>query len=255
MNLSFDGTGSVNVSSSMGQQSGSTGAQTYNIKQAGTGTTTLSGANTYNGTTAVSAGKLFVNGTHDGGAAYTVSGTGLLGGSGAITTANNAGITVSAGARLSAGAENSVGTLTMNLGTGSFNVSAALAGDSASLLFDLGAVGSSDKVLLGTGTTLNIGTNVLNFGDFVFTTTTGFGSGVYTLFESSTTIAGTLLSGQLSGTIDGLDAVLSLSGDSQSILLTVTAIPEPANVALLFGGVCGACVIGGRRRRRHRIIA
>jgi autotransporter-associated beta strand protein len=248
MTLEFAGNGSFAVGQKV-TQAVSTNSSVYNVSKSGAGTLTLSSIyNSYNGTTTVSAGKLFVDGTHTGGAAYDITNA-QLGGSGTITTAGNAGVTIGAGGQLAAGAENSVGTFTMNLGTGALDMSGALAGDSGSLFFQLGAVGASDKIALGAGTTLNIGTDVLNFGDFVFSTEAGFGEGVYTLFESSTSIAGTLLSGQLSGTIGGLNAALSLSGDSQSVLLTVTAIPESANAALLFGGACIACVVGVRRRR------
>lgn len=55
-----------------------------------TGTTILTGANTYSGTTNVEGGTLIVNGTHTGGGAYTVYAGGTLGGNGTI----NAPVTV-----------------------------------------------------------------------------------------------------------------------------------------------------------------
>jgi autotransporter-associated beta strand protein len=250
MTLAFAGSGSFAVGQKI-NQAASANASTFNLAKSGAGALTLGSAyNTYNGTTTVSAGSLWVNGTHTGGGAYSVTGA-VLGGAGTIATAGNAGVTVGAGGKLSAGsAAGSIGTLTLNLGAGALDLSGALAGDSGSLFFQLGAAGASDKIVLGTGTGLNIGAGVLNFGDFAFSAEAGFGAGVYTLFESSTTITGSLLSGQLSGTIGGLDAALSLSGDSKAILLTVAAIPEPASLSLLLGGLSGAGILIMRRRQR-----
>jgi fibronectin-binding autotransporter adhesin len=76
-----------------------------NIVKVGPGTLTLTGANTYTGTTTVNAGTLLVNGTHTGGGAYTVNDGGTLGGTGTISET----ITVKAGGILSPGA--SIGTL------------------------------------------------------------------------------------------------------------------------------------------------
>jgi autotransporter-associated beta strand protein len=57
---------------------------TGSLYKAGTATLTLSGTNTYTGTTAVTAGKVLVNGTNSGAGAVTVSSTATLGGTGSI---------------------------------------------------------------------------------------------------------------------------------------------------------------------------
>ncbi|WP_043585757.1 PEP-CTERM sorting domain-containing protein [Geminisphaera colitermitum] len=252
LDLVFNGTGRTVVDVAIVKSSG-TNPATFNISQTGSGVTTFNRANTYNGTTSVSAGKLWVNGTHTDGAAYTIAG-GLLGGSGTITTAGNAGVTIGTGGKLSAGSsENAIGTLTFNLGTGSLDLSAAVAGDSASLLFRLGATDASDRIVLQADSILNLGTGVFGFSDFVFSTDEGFGAGVYTLFETSTSIVGSLSDGQLSGTLGGFEAILSLANDNKSLLLTVAAIPEPATTAILLGGLGCLLVAALRSHRRTSV--
>ncbi len=60
---------------------------TVNITKVGTGLWRLNGKNTYSGTTNVSAGTLIVNGSHTGGAAYTVAADATLKGMGSIASA------------------------------------------------------------------------------------------------------------------------------------------------------------------------
>ncbi|WP_043585021.1 autotransporter-associated beta strand repeat-containing protein [Geminisphaera colitermitum] len=245
----FGGSGAVVIDSALGHETSENPA-TFNLSQTGSGVTTLNGANTYNGVTTVSAGVLLVNGTHTGGAAYTVNAGGTLGGAGIITTAGNAGVTVATGGRISAGSASSAGTLTLNLGTGTLDLSATFVGDSASLLFRLGAPSASDKIVLGAGTTLNIGSDALSFGDFAFSTGAGFAPGVYTLFETSASIVGSLSDGGLSGIIGGLDATLSLSGNKVLLTVAAASVPEPATTALLLGGACILFFITSRGKRR-----
>lgn len=196
----------------------------------------------YDGGTTVSSGTLLVNNTSGSGTgtgAVSVGSASTLGGSGII--AGNT--TLAAGSFLAPGASSgTTGTLAFN---GNLDIS-GLASGTGGLLFDLGAAGSSDKISLSAGA-LSIGTGALNFNDFSFTTLSGFGAGTYTLFETSTSIVGTLGSG-LTGTISGMDAALSLSGNS--VILTVTAIPEPSSVAALLGAASLGCAALRRRRVR-----
>lgn len=208
------------------------GTSTANITKIGGGTVVYSGADTYTGTTTVSAGSLLVNGTHLNAGAYIVSG-GTLGGGGTITT-NNANVTVSGTGRLSPG--NSPGLLTLSLGTGVLDVSAAGPG---SLVFDLGDAvpANSDRVVLSSGT-LNIGT--LDFAAFSFVPQPGFAPGDFTLFQGTSPIIGTL--GNATGTVNGLGATLKVVGND-----LVLSVPEPSAVGLV------ALAGTGLLARRHRV--
>lgn len=226
-------TGGLNTTTLSGTIGGAGG-----IDKRFVGNLILTGDNTYAGTTTVTSGTLLVNGTHTGGGAYAVSNNGTLGGTGAISAS---GVTFGSAGKLSAGGFGT-GTLSFNLGAGSLDLSAI---DTAgSLLFDLGAVGASDTIALSSGT-LNIGT--LNFSDFSFNVSEGFGVGEYVLFDASSTIVGSIL--QSSGTVGGLAATLSLDNVNHNIVLTVSAIPEPGAFAVLAGVAALGCVLGRRSRR------
>ena len=235
--LNVTGNAAIGGSNNFTASGNVTVTATKTLTISNTALTTLSGTNTNNGTIAVNSGStLLVNGTTTGGA-YTISSGATFGGTGTIDlSAANGSVTIGNGSFLQA---TSADALTFTLGTGALNVSGALANASPSMFFTLGAPGSS--VISATST--NIGSGVLDFSDFSFTAGSGFGTGTYTLFTS---IAGTLGS-NLTGTVGGLDAIISQSGND--IILTASAIPEPSTFAALAGvGVIGAALLRGRRR-------
>ena len=113
-----------------------------------------------------------------------------------------------------------------------------------SLLFDLDLPFSSDMITL-TGGALNIGTAVLEFDDFAFTTTGSFDPAAsYILIDGDTPIVGTLGSTR-SGFIGGQQFQLQFA-DSNSNLALVP-IPEPASLSF---GLLGLGVLASSRRRR-----
>jgi|GEM_PF-1018308 len=220
----------------------------------GNGVLTLAGANTYTGPTVVNSGTLAVTGSLSGsvfvnvksGATLDVSGAAggfalspgqTLGGDGTVAGA----VTMTIGSVLAPGQSAGTLTFTGNLGIGP---AVALSG-SAALQFELGSL--SDKVLLTTGT-LDIGTGSLAFDDFAFTATAGFGNGTYTLFDTNTTILGSLDASpvNLTGTIGGQTATLAFGDNGHDIVLNV--VPEPGTCTALLGGL--AMILGTRRRRK-----
>ena len=223
------------------------------LVKTGVGTLDIQNANSYSGTTTVSGGALLVNGTNSGSGAYTVNNGGTLGGAGTISTANV--MLASTGAKLSAGnAIGAIGTLTLT--SGNLDISTGINGSSGDLVFDLNSTGpgGSDLVALTNGT-LTIGTGVLGFNDFVFNTSGSFGPGVYTLFDTNHTITGTL-GANLTGTLGALTGIISFSNANQDIILTVTAVPEPATYGALAGlALSGLSLTSVIRRRRKRTMA
>lgn len=202
----------VNGQSSVFSGSIGNASKPLSIEKQGGGTLTLSGNNTYTGTTSVANGVLLVNGTHSNageGKGYAVSGSGsTLGGSGTISL-NNASVILGSGCKLSPGAAaGTAGTLSLSLGTGTNNISAALAGASAALVFDLGL--TNDKVTVTSGK-LAIGTGQLDFNDFAFTIGAGLGGGTHVLVHATDGVVGSL-GGSVTTNIAGHSLALRLDG-------------------------------------------
>jgi len=214
-------------------------ATPMSLTKSGTGTWTISGSNLYSGTTTVTAGTLLINGNNGGATgAVTVTGAGaILGGSGTIGGAT----TLAANTKLSAGASSgTTGTLTFANG---LDLSVA-SNNSSAYLFDLGAVGSSDKITLTSGT-LSIGT--LDAADFSFTAKAGFGTGTYVLFDAASAISGSIGAASVSFG-GGITGTLSMDNINNDILLTV--VPEPS--ACLLAGLGFATILWTARRRSAR---
>ena len=129
-------------------------------------------------------------------------------------------VTVNAGGHLAPGNAPGVLHLSGNL----------VLASSASLDYELDTPARSDMLSMLSG---NLTFNGQQFSDFNFTWSANFAPGSYTLIGAGS-ISG--LGSNLSGTIDGLPASLSLQGND---LLVLNVVPEPSTLAL-------------PRRRRHR---
>lgn len=226
------------------------GARRINLTKNGTGTWTLSNPGT--GTErnrfksiVVTAGELLLNSDNSlNVGVVTVSASGTLGGNGIV---GGTGATFAAGSFLSAGptlAEDATGVGTFTF-TSAVDISGLAGGTDGGLLFQLGSLAASDKVALTTGA-LTIGT--LDLADFDFTALTGFGTGTYTLFDTSQTVVGSFGT-NLTGTLDGYDITLAFANANQDIVLIVSAIPEPSAYAVILGSLILAGVVARRRRR------
>ena len=190
---------------------------------AGPGPLRLAGTNTYTSNTVVSVGALFVNGTHTnrGGGTYSIASGATLGGNGLIAL-NNTNVTVAAGGRLSPGpTNNAVGTLTLALGSGVLDLSAA-AGTTGALAFDLNG-GAADQIYLNSGT-VNLGSGLLNLNSFAFNATSLTAGTTFTLIHSANAISGTLAATNLNGTVGGVAATLQLGNSNHDIQLVLPAI-------------------------------
>ncbi len=137
-----------NRSTLTGAVSGTAGGS---FTKAGPGTLVLTHANTYAGTTAITAGTLLVNAAHTGGGAYALSGTSTLGGAGSTDSA----VTLDSPASLSPGEATTPAIFTVNnavtLRNGTFlrlNINGPDAGTGYDQLIVTGALQLTDATLI-----------------------------------------------------------------------------------------------------------
>lgn len=250
--LNVNQTGSTSFAGNIAGANVGEGARIALNKQ-GAGDLTLSGTVTLARETTLTGGGLFINGVSNdfsndqavNGAAISVSG-GTLGGTGTINVTNADNVVLSATGSLTAGLEGVAGRTTYNFAGGVLDLSAVTAGAEVGWLrFDLGSDGTAgttfDQLSLTSGT-LNIGAG-LSFADFDFTTLGGFGPGSYVLFQTPTSIVGSL--GTTTGFVGGFESTLGISGNN----LVLTVVPEPQVTACLFAGFAVLLVLQNRRQK------
>jgi autotransporter-associated beta strand protein len=222
------------------------------LTKAGTGTLTLSAANTYTGNTLVSAGNLFVTNASGSGTGYgsvTVNSGAGLGGTGTV-----AGPVTITGGKLIVGPGTGPGTLTLRNATTLNSAStfqAALAGSAAGTGYS--------QLVIPSGGSINLGTATLN----LTLSYTPSSSDLLFLVNNQNATGG--LSGTFNGLSqgaqitfpDGTKAQISYQGDVTSmsfsggndvVLYNFQPVPEPGSVLGL-----AALALGGfawRQRRR-----
>jgi autotransporter-associated beta strand protein len=215
------------------------------LNKLGANILTLGAASTYTGPTTIKAGILALSSTGSlnsssinvsAGATYNVSAISngyhlknsqTLGGTGTVT----GNVTVDAGGQIAPG------NIPGSLGTLTFNDNLSLASGSV-LYFDLATSNASDKISMPSSTLL---LNNQQFSDFNFAFQNGISPGIYTLIAAGSVQGG--LGSNVSGTINGLAASISTSGNS----LLLTVVPEPSILVLL--GVSGVGCFGLALRR------
>jgi fibronectin-binding autotransporter adhesin len=205
------------------------------LTKRGTGTWTLSGANTYSGTTSVESGTLLVDGSIAD--KTTVSG-GLLGGNGRI----NGAVAIGTAGTISAG--HSPGLLTI---VGDYIQSGTLLAEIGGLT--PGASGYDQVAVTGTAT-LDAGSTISVAVLAGFVPTGGSTFDILTATGGITADLSQVIL-QSSGTMGHATfwraSIVDLGGGAEALRLTVGA-PEPSTLALAFVGLA-ACLLIGRRRR------
>ena len=134
------------------------------------------------------------------------------------------------------------GTLAPGDGIGTMTLTDSLTLDVGALLaYELGSVGSSDLISMGSST---LTLNGLEIDDITFTTSAGFGEGVYTLIDAGS-VSGSL-GANVSGMVGGLQGTLSISGND---LILTTAVPEPSAILLMLTGIIGLLAYAWRKQK------
>ena len=213
------------------------------LTKAGTGTMELTGVNTYDGGTDINAGTLLINASNAGAIGdVNINSGGTLGGTGTVGGAT----TLNSGGFLSAG-DGGIGTLTFEedgVPLNSLDIS-GIGASWTSLLFDLGASGTGDLVVVDGQ--LSIGDGLLDMDDFVFTNlgaTSVTGTYTWNLFQATSLDSTNLGSNTTDNIFGSYSATLAISGDN--VVQLTMFVPEPSSTALL--GLGGIALMLRRKR-------
>jgi autotransporter-associated beta strand protein len=217
------------------ESSGASGL--INLVKIGGGVQTLSGPNTYTGTTTINGGTLLVNGMHVGShlnvanagvtGAYTVNSGGTLGGTGSTAGA----VTVNADGFLAPGT--SIGTFGVGSALGAGKLLVEYDGDAGADLIDLLNVAGSFDI-----TNMIVDFDLLPLGDPL--------DDAAIVFAKYGSLNGSAFAAEI-GTPTGYVIDYAYNDGSSANNIALVAIPEPFAVALATLGVLGLCC---HRRQR-----
>lgn len=222
------------------------GTNKTSVTKTGTGTWTLSGANSYTGATTISDGTLSVNGSLASGSAVTVNSGGTLGGSGTIGGT----VTVASGGFLAPG--NSPGVLTvgsLTLNTGSTTSMEIVGATTRGTDYDGITITTTNGLTYGGTLSLAFTSTLTNGNTLDLFSFTDSDVGNFTSIVSTGVYAGSWSSGSGVWTFTGNDQLLTFDLASGDLNVAASMIPEPSAFALIGGMLVlvSACV---RSRRR-----
>ncbi len=226
---------------------------TGNITQTGTGTTTLTAANTYSGVTSLNAGSLLAANTSGSatgsGSVSTAAGT-TLGGTGTLAPSGTNGVII--GGMVApgfAGTNDGVGTLTFTPVDGNVSLQAG-----SSVVFELRANGDSDRIVFDASGSGQLDFSQMTAGSISVIFTGGYTPALNDSFDliDWAAVSGTGMSGLnavlLSLTTTGFDPswTWDTSMFADSGVISIVIVPEPGRMVLL---VVAAVALLSRRRR------